>query len=73
MSWQSWRLPGVVWNIGELRHGIEEFAYDEDTFAWSTVCARYETSLTTRGGRKPKVVRGFVTCLQCLAKGDRDP
>lgn len=73
MSWDSRRLRGVVWTMGGLRHAVDEWVHDSDDYMWESVCGFVETPCTTSGGKKPRVHKGFVTCLQCLAKGGGAP
>jgi len=73
MSWQSWRIPGKVWNVDGVRHAVEQYSYDDETCMWESLCGHAETPYTSNGGKKPRLFKGFVTCLQCLAKGGGDP
>lgn len=76
MTWFSRRLEGEVWSIDGLRHAITEWYEpsnpsepgdgDED-FMWDTLCG-IETRRASVGADKPRTFKGFVTCLQCLAK-----
>ena len=72
MSWDSRIIPSVVWKIDGVRHTLVEWCND-GTYAWATLCESNDTLWTTSGGKKPRVFKGFVTCLQCLAKGDEAP
>lgn len=73
MSWQSWRIQDVVWRVGYVNHAIDEWEDSSRTFMWETACGIAKTDLTTSGGKKPRVFKGFVTCFQCLAKGPETP
>jgi len=72
MSWTDRRLRGVVWNRGGLRHAVDEWFHSSDDYIWETACGQYETALASSGRTRPRVFKGFVTCLQCLAKGGGD-
>jgi hypothetical protein len=73
MSWQSWRIPDKVWTQGGLRHRVDQWTHDEDVVQWQTACGIYTSGAPTAQPIKPRFHKGFVTCLQCLAKGDGDP
>ena len=73
MSWDNHVLSGVVWKFDGLRHYVLEWCKDGYDWQWGTLCGSTETERFSDGGKKPRCFKHFVTCLQCLAKGDRDP
>jgi hypothetical protein len=74
MSWNGYRLRGVVWKTADgLRHAVNEWMHSSDDFSWGTACGQHNTPIASGGGKKPRTFKGFVTCFQCLAKGDSDP
>ena len=76
MNWMVGRpqpLDGLVWSIDGIRHGVEQSVYEEHSSVWSSLCGIYETAVTLDGGKPPNLFKGFVTCLQCLAKGNVIP
>lgn len=71
MSWNGYRLQGYVWKTADgVRHKIDEWMHSSDDYSWETACGQHKTQL---GSKKPRTFKGFVTCFQCLAKGDGDP
>ena len=67
MSWDNHRLDGV-WEVNGLRHTIIQWSKEDYDFQWDTRCGLGATPRTSDGGKKPRVIKGFVTCLQCLAR-----
>lgn len=66
MSWGRYRLEGKVWKANGLNHIIYEWFKRDEDYQWDTQCG-IETSRVSRGGKKPTLHDGIVTCLQCLA------
>ena len=68
MSWRSRRLEGT-WLLEHVRHIAIEWIREDisEPAVWSPLCwddgrVKYSPPRLSR--------RAFVTCLQCLAKGD---
>lgn len=71
MTWMVGRprpLEGEVWSIDGVRHGVTQIIYEEHSCVWESLCGTYETAVTYDGGKPPHLFKGFVTCLQCLAR-----